>query len=735
MATTPSHGKQETPSIFDPTQIGLSEYAGVNHNNDLFRSLSSHLPKFKKAEKNFTEDFFKSLHVPVPTKHKIELFNFHIYGGPSTGKSELARAVGHHLKNYYGDMCQCIECQFLPDSIHHIDPTRSVIVISVDDPMGAAEEGGTQDARRGMSEDVDIARATFNAIRHIYRKRVLLHRAEQFCGKSIPDRIQQAIDLYHDNYERLCEYLPREIATVGAVLFVMWGPQMPTIDQTFHQNKMWNIYKGFSSMDEKRKRELHSHLGSFWMQKLGGKEKAWRRGGDESAKSWSVIEDPYTNEKGWLYITPKQNIFQKVDRGGKGFQEKIRVDTERMDTWAKYIYQNKNSLMPPYDPFGKKENRTRSLSNFITDVLKSDKDPRTFEKLSPHVQIFLKRTLKGKITPLDDRIIKYHFSNMDERAQIESIAQQLVVLLEEESISPHMKSGRAITHDLARRRISGYRQLIDKPGNFKKIFDHLLYLWFQLHPEESKRGKAEEKTKPKVADIKDEKLIRQATVEINNNCIEFIISEQELIESILNENEGWHDGALIYQHTEGIGNRDVLTNRQMYLISQNEDQRKEYGFTEAFKSIEAVKYRKKQFRGIMSYKLGKLFEDWLEKMLVDGYHIMGMLDDIQTVQHGNYEQKGNPDFVLKHNDGSFTVLAAKCYASTRSETLEREEISPEIRYHNTLLERGEKSRIAVIYTNIQIPHMLIVYIYENASDVPANLTFSPSMQNHYHFIK
>jgi hypothetical protein len=653
------------------------------------------------------------------------------------GKSTLQRAIGYHIKKYFGENCQCLECSYLPDAIHHIDHKKQVLVISVDDPMGAAEEGGTQDARRGSSEDVNYARSTFNAIRHIYKKRILLNRAELYYGKPLEDDIIRAIELYHDNSRKLNELLPSELANVGGIIYMIWGPQLPTIDQTFHQNKVWNIYKGFSAMDAKRKQTLRNALGSFWMHKLGEKERGWRRERNIDAKSWSIIEDPYTNEKGWLYVKPKENVFRKVDRGGKGFQEKIKIDTEKMDVWAQHVYENRDILMPPYNPFDKKENRTRSIANFLKDILKANKDPRTFEDLAPHNQLFLKILLKNKISELDDRIIKFHHLHMDERELVEAIARELVDIIEKEGISIiKLKGSRAIVHDLARSRLPVYKQFVDSPGNFKRIYDHILYLWYVNHPEDyTKKIDGQPSEAKKIPDKIPDEMVNSATVNLPENMIEFNVSEREIVDYIIKENPQYHDRALIYLYSEGIDEYDMLAHRQIYNASQDEGLRKRYGFTEAFTSIEAVKYRKKQFRGMMSYVLGQLFEDWLEKILLEGYEIEGVLEDVSTVQHSNYEDKGKPDFVLKHGDGSYTILAAKCYASTRSETLEKDEIAPEIRYHNQLLEQGKKSRIIVIYTNIEIDHLLIVYVYEKTADIPNNLTFPPSMKSQFFFKK
>ena len=694
----------------------------MNH----FKAFTAKLPRFHKTEKNFTDEFFRSLHKKIPD-NAIDIVNIHIYGGPGTGKTTMSRAIGYHIWKYYGESCQCIECSFLPDSIHHIDHTKNVLVISVDDPMGAAEEG-TQDARRGSSDDVQYARSTFNAIRHIYAKRVLQGRATEVYGNPLPDDIIKAIELYHDNRSKLVDILPEKLSNISAILFVIWGPQLPTIDQTFHQNKVWNIYKGFSAMDEKRKDTLKRHLGTFWMTKLGEKERAWKRQGETEARSWSVIEDPYTNEKGWLYVEPTENVFKKVDRGGKGFQEKIKVDTEKLDIWAQHIYENRDILTPPYDPFDKKENRLRSIGNFLKDVLKSNTDPRTFVDLAAHNQLFLKTILSRKMGQLDDRIIKYHHLHMDESVQIEEIAKELVIIMENEGISPHMKSGRSIVHDVARSKLPQYRQFINKPGNFKGIFDHILHLWYIYHPEEYKSTK-----KTKMPEKISEELIKHATVEMPQNTVEFRITEEEIIEHIIKSNPEYQDRALVYLYTEGIGEHDVMSLRQLYKLSQSESSRKEYGFTEPFVSVEAIKYRKKQFRGMMSYVLGQLFEDWLEHILVDGFGMPGVIENVETVQHSDYEDKGKPDFVLKHTDGSYTVLAAKCYSSPRSETLEKDEIAPELRYHNTLKEQGKKSRIVVVYCNIEIEHMMVVYSYDNASDVPVNLTFPPSLAGKFFF--
>ena len=730
---TDYESEDELHNLTDPTEIcRTTPEHDIGHNIDHFLSLKSKLPKFIRSEKNFTEDFFNSLKIVVPN-NKVRMINVHIYGGPECGKSTLARAIGYNIKEFYGDDCQCIECSYLPDAIPHIDYTKKVIVISVDDPMGAAEEGGTQDARRGMNEDVNIARSTFNAIRHLYAKKVILKRAEDYFGTPLPDQIIRLIEKYHDNRDKLAEHVPKAIATVSGILFMMWGPQLPTIDQTFHQNKLWNIYKGFSAMDDKRKSTLRSHLGTFWMKKLGEKEMAWRINKRTNEQSWSILESPYTGDKGWLYVEPAPiNIFEKVDRGGKGFEEKIKMNTERTDEWAKYIYENKTSLRPPYDPFDKKENRLRSIKNFIKDIITKNKDPRTFDELQPHNQLFLKEIMKNNINALDDRIIRYHHTKLDERTQIEHIAQQLVQILENNNMTPHMRAGRSITHDLARSEIPAYRQFIEKPKNFTKIFDHLLHLWYLVHPEDYKRGAQAGK---KIPEGSTEELIEQATVETPEGATEFSITEEQIIQEILDKDPKNRNRALLYMYSEGIGGRDILTNRQIHLISQDPAQRKKFEFTEAFTSIDAVKYHKQQFRGLMSYALGKLFEDWLEHILREGYYIPNVLENIKNIQHSDYEGKSQPDFVLEHDSGSYSIMAAKCYSSTRSETLEKEEIFPELRYYNTLRERGKKARIVVIYCNIQIPHMLDVQTYSTPSDVPANLTFSPSAANKYYFVK
>lgn len=727
------HGLDEDQlALLDPTKIGNSDKLKI-FNNDNFRSLSARLPKSKKREANLTDEFLLSLDVKL-NHNEVKLYNIHVYGGPGTGKSTLARTVGYHIWQNYGDDFQGLECNYLPDVIHYIDTTKSVLFISVDDPMGAVEEGGSQDARKGMSADVNLARSTFNAIRHKYIKRTLIQRAEARYGGTIPDEVLNAIEKYHDHREKLKPYLGND-AFVTAIIYVIWGPQLPTIDQTFHMSKIWNIYKGLSAMDEPRRKKLIQALGMQWVQRLGAKEKQWRRKGNIEARSWSVLEDADSLEKGWLHLPPPKdkngriiNILKPIPKGSKGYQETIKLNTKRMDDWAAYIYENRDSLMPPYDPFGKQGDRFRSLKNFITDVITKDKDPRTFDTLTPQDQRFFKDVGTGKFTTLDDRIIKYHHQVSNEMEIVKGIARQLMFLMEEEGFSPRTRgiNANAIAHDLARRKIPTHQQFIDKPSNFKKIYDHVQFLWFETHPEDT--GRTDLTGKRKVSEDAEEKLVEDATKEHQDKkLVEFSITEEQIIDSIVEENPDMKDWALIYMHTEGIGGKDILTNRQMYLITQDEKQRKKYGFREALKSEEAVKYRKQQFRGRMSYVLGKIFEDWLEEMLVKGCYIPDILENVKTVQHADYNKKGYPDIVVRHGDGCYSVIAAKCYASSRSETLEKEEIGPEIRYHNSLLQKNKKSRILVIYANIKIPHMMVVKEYRYASDIPANLTFSPSM--------
>lgn len=675
-------------------------------------------------------------------KDKKKVYDFHIPENHTfignniiNHNSTLARAIGYHLREHYGDRCQCLEASYLPNVLHEIDPECDVIYLSIDDPMGGGDDGGSQHARKGTTEAMTTAIEKYNAIRHIYRKKVLLHRAEKLYGSPVPDKIIELIDRHHKDPDALLQFLPESIGKVSGILFVVWGPQLPTIDQTFHQNKLFEIYKGLSAMDEKREQTIRKRITSYWLKKLGEKEATWRRGKNIDAKSWSIVRDIYTQEIGWLYVPPaEKNVLKHVVGGGKGFQKQIKVDTETLDEWAQFIYTNKDMLMPPYDPFSKQEDRRRSLINFLTDSLANDKDPRNFEPLKPHVQLFFKKVLKNKIKALDDRIIKYHYSNMDERDHIEKIAKRLIQICEDEDITPHMTSGRNIIKDLARRKISSHRQLIEKPSNFRKIFDHLLYLWHQMHPEERKPGSSRPEKKITTKE-QDEHLVKQATVE-SENLIEFQLSEEDIINTILKNDPSQQERAVVYMMGEGIGDYDIYTNRQIYNISQSEGQRKKLNIPMEYSSVEAVKYRKKQFRGTMSYVLGELFENWVEKILEEGYIIPGILEDVEYIQHSDYsETHGKPDFVLQHEDESYTVLSVKCYISPRSETLKKEEIGPEISYHNKLLQDGKKSRIMVLFVNIKIPHMLIVYTYNSSAEMPPKLTFSPSMAGQFAFQK
>lgn len=626
-----------------------------------------------------------------------------------------------------------MEASYFPNVLHEMDPECDVIFMSIDDPMGGGEEGGSQHARKGTSEQMMEAIEKYNAVRHIYRKRVLMHRAEKIYGSPIPDRIIEIIDRYHKDKDALRKFLPESIAKVSALLFVVWGPQLPTIDQTFHQNKMFEIYKGLSAMDEKREQTIRRRITGYWLKKLGEKEAEWRRGKNIEAKSWSVIRDMYTKEIGWLYVplAPK-NVLKHIVEGGKGFQKQIKTDTETMDVWARYIYENKGKLMPPYDPFANQEVRRRSLINFITDALTTGRDPRDFEPLKPHIQSFFKNLLKGKLKMLDDRIIRYHYSNMDERDNIERIAQRLVDICEDENITPHIRGGRNIIKDLARRKISAHRQLIEKPSNFRKIYDHFLYLWHQMNPDQPQKGKKPVE-KAVISEENEEEMVKKATV-AHEDVVEFKISEEEIIKTILEREPSKLDRAVVYMMGEGVGGYDVHTNRQIYLLSQNEKQRKELQIPEPFTSIEAVKYRKAQFRGTMSYVLGWLFEEWVADMLKLGYEIPGVLENVKYIQHADYEEThGKPDFVLTHKDGSYTVLSAKCYISPRSETLKKEECNPEIAYHNKLLSEEKKSRIMVLFVNVKIPQLLVVYTYDSAADMPGKLTFTPSMAGQFMF--
>ena len=110
--------------LVNPLNIGSSDKVGAYSNDNHILALGSKYPSFKRPEKDMTKDFFKALEFNIPER-AVELVNFHIYGGPGVGKTTVARAIGFHLKEFYGDDCQCIECQFLPDAVpHHIDPSK-----------------------------------------------------------------------------------------------------------------------------------------------------------------------------------------------------------------------------------------------------------------------------------------------------------------------------------------------------------------------------------------------------------------------------------------------------------------------------------------------------------------------------------------------------------------------------------------------------------------------------------
>lgn len=671
------------------------------------------------------------------TKHDFIANGFKVH---NTGKTTTQRSIGYEIANMYEKgSVQCLEANYLPDALSVIDPKKKVFVISVDDPLRE------QDARRPSEKRALASTNAFMEIRHIVMRQILRHQAEIFLGKKLDSDTEKFLDAYHDTPKILSKRFPLWVVEVGAVIFTIFGPQTPTVDQRLHMSKIWEIYKGFGSMDQQRRSDIKRELNKFWIEKLGQNEWRWRGLNQIEFMNKAIIKNTMTEEIGWLNLPKTDNVFEYVEAGAKRRQIEIKTETDLLDEWSQWIYENMNLLQPPYSPIEKKETRFMALRNLIRDIYKKNTDPRDFRELSPENQKFLEKGLSGSIlvASLDDRIIKIHTLRSSDKEKINLIADRLLTELEKTEMTPNTKNATRIIRHICRKIFPDEEDFLDKKGVWKKIYDQLLYNWHQLYPDgkplddeedeedfESEEGLDERQEEERRTDV----LHRRITA-AEGDELEFNITHDEIIDILLRRYPEYRMAAEIYMHGNGVCGRPRMTNREIYELSQMPEDREKYGFDERMVSIDAVKYRRKQFTGLYSQELGYLFEEWISEVIEQGYVIPGVLEDVVEVIHAKRGTTGYPDFIFLHSDESKTITSVKVYDSDRSESLVKSEFNPEIRALMNAKEEGEDARLLILFRNLGIPHMLTYRVYHNTNDVPSIVTFSPSEKGLTKFVK
>jgi len=96
-------------------------------------------------------------------------------------------------------------------------------------------------------------------------------------------------------------------------------------------------------------------------------------------------------------------------------------------------------------------------------------------------------------------------------------------------------------------------------------------------------------------------------------------------------------------------------------------------------------------KGEVSRLMGEYYEKYLVSELSKNSKIL-------KITHNG--EKGEADLILELKDGTFQVISAKCYDSKRKTvSIPIDEINPEIRYAEELLEQGKKVKLFVDYYN------------------------------------
>jgi len=682
----------------------------INLDMDFYQSIGTKPKKFKKKIPDYTERFLLSLQKDIPNNTKvfdnIQLNNIHIYGGPGCGKTTTARAIGEKIMNYYGrNITQCIESSYVPEAIESMDPQYMVFVLSIDDPMRE------QDARKPSDPIVQEACNDFFEIRHIFHRKKVRSNLLKYLDIVKLSKIDEML-VNEEKWEMLAKKYPRDLMCARALLYTIFGPQVPQIDQRFHTAKIWEIYKAYGSLDLVRKNLLEQQLGSpFFIFKLGENEKKWRTQGKVEFMSRGLVKDPFTKKDiGWLWLMPPtENVFEPIGRGEQRHRKFIVTETEMLDGWAEHIFRERKLLEPPYIPHDKIHNKQIAVRNFIRDVQKSNIDPRTNEKLSAQEQVFLRKT-PTLVLLLEDRLSKIYSMQSDE-VKIEAIAESLIVKAEEENISPYQSRAQSLFRALVYKVDVTDKDLLKKAGVWVRIFDEIIYQWTKKHgtPQKNKK-QPEDDGAVRIPIIREQ---MQKRVEEKGDVVSFDLSLEDVIANYLEDRPDMQSHSEVYCHIFGYCNKDHMTYKEMSLNSEEL-------FGELL-TIEQLRYRKKMFEGGLSVKLGEMFEIWLEVVLNQGYEIPGVLEDVESAERKG--GKGQPDIIVVHTDGKQSVVSAKCYNSQRSESFEKAEFNPELKYFNRLLRL--KGKIFFIYRNIGIENMLVCKTFGSSDEVPRNVFFAP----------
>jgi len=684
----------------------------INLDVDFYQSIETRPKRTKKSIPDYTERFINTLYKPLPNDtsvfDNIQLSNIHIYGGPGSGKTTTARSIGEIIMYHYGEeITQCIESSYVPEAIEAMDPEFSVFVLSIDDPMRE------QDARKPSDPIVQEACNDFFEIRHIFHRKKTRYNLKKYLDVDKLSKIDEVL-IAEEKWSMLAKKYPKELFRVRALIYTIFGPQVPQIDQRLHTAKIWEIYKAYGSLDLARKNLLEQQLGDgFFIFKLGENEKKWRSEGKIEFMSRSLVKDPFTKKDiGWLWLTPpEENVFESVERGEKRHRRHIETETDMLDEWAQYIFQERKFLSPPYIPHDRIHSKQSAIRNFIRDVQRSNIDPRTNERLSAQEQVFLRKTA-NLVKLLEDRISKIYASQSDE-VKIEAIAEALIKKAEEDDLNPYQKRSQALFRALSHKIDVTDRDLLRKSGVWVRIFDEIIYQWTKKHGVPSKKKKEEQPIDEGAIRIPIIREQMKKKMEDEGDIAVFDISLDDIISNLLDERPDLMNNASIYCHLFSYCDYDHMTYKEMSLNSEE--------LFGEFLNIEQLRYRKKQFEGNLSQKLGDMFEIWLEVILNQGYEIPGVLEDVELAERK--AGHGQPDIILTHKDGKQSVVAAKCYNSQRSESFEKAEFNPEIKYFNRLLRL--KGKLFFIYRNIGINDMLVCKVFNSSDEIPKNVFFSP----------